>query len=169
MLAMTRVLIIMMLLSYISGYAQDTVNVAPKLPDVAIKTLDGKMINASEFSNDGKPMVICFWKICCKTPGELLNGISEIYEDWVDETGVKLFAVSVDDSRSTNLVAPYVAGNGWEFEILLDPNQDLKRAMNVIALPHTFVLNGKGEIVWQKTSYMPGDEKIILEQIKKAL
>ena len=40
----------------------------------------------------------------------------------------------------------------------LDPNGDLKRALNVNNVPHTFLLNGKGEIVYQHNNYEPGDE-----------
>ena len=58
----------------------------------------------------------------------LLNNYAELYEDWVDETGVKIVAVSIDDQRSMNRVAPYVNSVGWEYDILLDPNRDFARA-----------------------------------------
>ncbi|GAB4282338.1 MAG: hypothetical protein Kow0068_06950 [Marinilabiliales bacterium] len=147
--------------------SQDSSLFVNKLPAVTLKTLDGKLISTSELNNNGKPMVVCFWKICCKSPGELLNAISDDYDEWVDETGVKLYAVSVDDSRNSNRIAPFVAGNGWEFEILLDYNSDFKRAMNVNILPHTIIINGKGEIIWEKSSYQNGDEEIIFEKIKE--
>ena len=50
----------------------------------------------------------------------------------------------------------------------LDPNGDLKRALNVNNVPHTFLLDGKGNIVWQHNNYEPGDENDLYEQVKKA-
>ncbi len=138
-----------------------------KLPSVDLLDLQGKIVKSSEITNDGKPILICFWKTCCKPPVDMLDAISEVYEDWVDETGVVLYAISIDDSRSSSQVKPFINGKEWEFEVLLDPNSDFKRSMNVVMTPHLFLLNSNGEIVWQKALFVIGDEEEILEQIKK--
>ena len=64
-------------------------------------------------------------------------------------------------------VAPYVNASEWEYEVYIDPNGELKRAMGVSTVPHTFLLNGKNEIVWQHKGYVEGDEDKLLEQIEK--
>jgi len=152
---------------YCMGQQQDSL--LHKLPSFNLKDINGKMLNTSEITNNGKPILICFWKTCCKPPVKMLTAINEVYEDWVDETGVVLYAISVDDARNSNLVAPFANGKSWEFKVLLDPNSDFKRAMNVVLIPHTFLLNGDGEIVWQKAMYIPGDEEEIYKQIIKAM
>jgi cytochrome c biogenesis protein CcmG/thiol:disulfide interchange protein DsbE len=124
-----------------------------KLPSVQVKTLDGKVINTSTFANDGKPIVIDFWATWCAPCKKELNEISEVYDDWQKETGVKLIAVSIDDQRNSPKVKPYVDSKEWTYDVYLDENQDFKRAMNVGTVPHTFVLNGNGEIVWQNNVY----------------
>ena len=75
--------------------------------------------------------------------------------------------MSIDNSRSSSKVLPFVESNDWDYEVLLDVNSDFKRAMNVITVPHTFILNGKGEIVWQHNSYVEGSEDEYLEIVKK--
>lgn len=137
------------------------------IPSVNIKTLDGKTVNTSTITNNGKPMVINFWATWCKPCVRELTNIADVYPDWVDETGVKLIAVSIDDSRSMSRVAPFVNGKGWEFEVYIDPNSDLKRAMNVPNVPHTFLIDGSGNIVWQHTSYAEGDEEELYERIQE--
>ena len=138
-----------------------------KIPSVKLKDLDGNSVNTAELSNDGKPMVISFWATWCKPCAKELDAISEVYDDWQDETGVKLIAISIDDARNAIKVAPYANGKDWPFEIYLDSNSDLKRALNVNAIPHTFLLNSKNEIVWQHTSYFDGDEEELFEEIQK--
>ena len=64
-------------------------------------------------------------------------------------------------------VAPYVNASDWEYEIYLDPNSDLKRAMGVSTVPHTFLLNEENKIVWQHKGYVEGDEMELFEEIKK--
>ncbi len=138
-----------------------------KLPSVELKTVDGKKINTTEINNNGKPIIIDFWATWCKPCIMELNAIAEKYDDWKNETGVVLYAISIDDTKSMNRVAPLVNSKGWDFTVLLDPNSDFKRAMNVINIPHTFILDGNGNIVYQHTTYAEGDENKLYEIIKK--
>lgn len=139
-----------------------------RIPEnITIKTLDGKTVETSVIQNDGKPIIVSFWATWCKPCNRELNAIKEVYEEWQEETGVKLVAISIDDTRSASKVKPHVDGNGWEYEVYLDQNQDFKRAMNVVNVPHTFLINGKGEIVWQHTAYVDGSEEELFELVKK--
>jgi len=153
---------LLVLFSVSLGFAQNRT-----LPSVEVKTLDGDAFNIKKVENKGNPIVISFWATWCKPCKKELNNIAEVYEDWQDETGVKLIAISIDDSRNMHKVAPYVNSSDWDYEVYLDPNGDLKRAMGVSTVPHTFLLNGKNEIVWQHRGYMEGDEDELLEQIEK--
>ena len=136
------------------------------IPSVSLKTLDGKTFNTSSISNDGKPVVISFWATWCKPCIMELTAIAENYETWQQETGMVLYAVSIDDSKTMSRVSPFVNSKGWEYIFLLDPNGDFKRAMNVINVPHTFLIDGSGKIIDQHTSYAQGDEDQLYEKIK---
>lgn len=138
-----------------------------KIPAVDVKALDGKSVNTSIINNGGKPIIISFWATWCKPCKKELDNIAENYTDWQKETGVKLIAISIDDARSASKVPTDVKSKGWEYDVYLDSNQDFKRAMNVNNVPHTFLVDGKGEIVWQHNSYAEGDEDKLYELVKK--
>jgi len=154
------------LLTTLFAMAQDKV-LFEKLPSAEVKTMNGERVNSSTFSNDGKPVIIDFWATWCKPCIEELTAIHEEYADWQKETGVKVITISVDDARTMTRVAPFVNGKGWNFESYVDPNGDLKRAMNVNMPPHTFVLNGKGEVVWQHVGFAEGNQEELYEVVKK--
>lgn len=159
-------LIALVFITSLNCYAQDK---AKFIPSVKIKTLDGKIISTDDLKNDGKPMIIDFWATWCKPCVNELNTIQELYADWKKETGVKIIAISIDDARTMAAVAPFVNGKNWDYEVYLDPNSDLKRAMNVNMVPQTFILNGKREIVSQHNSFAPGDEEKLYEELKKVV
>ena len=135
------------------------------LPKQEVRTLEGEPFNVQKIDNKGNPTIISFWATWCKPCKKELNNIAEIYEDWQEETGVKIIAISIDDSRTISKVAPYVNSSDWEYEVYLDPNGDLKRAMGVSKVPHTFLLNGNNEIVWQHVGYNEGDEEKLYEEV----
>jgi thiol-disulfide isomerase/thioredoxin len=140
---------------------------AQKLASVDVKGLDGKIVNTSTFSNDGKPIIISFWATWCAPCKKELNEIAEVYDDWQKETGVKLIAISIDDARNSPKVKPYVEQQEWTYEVYLDENQDFKRAMNVNNVPHTFVLNANNEVTWQTNVYNPnGGVEAIHQAVK---
>lgn len=137
-----------------------------KLPAVDIQTLDGKVFNTADIQNDGKPVIVSLWATWCKPCIAELLAIADVYDEWVEETGVKLYAISIDDVKTAARVEPFVNGKAWEYEVLLDINSDFKRAMNVVDVPFLCILNGNREIVWKHTSYAPGSEEEVYEIVK---
>ncbi len=141
-------------------------NAQTSIPDIQIQTIDFATFKTSEINNDGKPFIINFWATWCAPCKAELNAINDEWPDW-EETGVKIYAVSIDNSRSVNSVQPYVYGQDWPFEVLLDVNSEFRRAMNVNNVPHVFLFDGEGNLVNQHTAYNPGDEEELLELVKK--
>jgi len=140
-----------------------------QMPSVNVKDLQGRVVSTHDFNNDGKPYFVNFWATWCKPCVLELNTIAETYEDWQAETGIKIIAISIDDARNSVKVAPFINGKGWDYDVYIDENSDLKRALNVNNVPHTFLINAKGEIVWQHNSYTPGDEETMYETYKALL
>ncbi len=138
-----------------------------ELPSVLLKDVNGNTVNTAELSNDGKPMVISFWATWCKPCKRELKAISEVYPDWQDETGVKLVAVSIDEAQNAAKVKPLVDGMNWEYEVLLDPNGEFKRQMGVSDVPHAFIVDGQGNVVWSHKGYVDGGEEEIIEELRK--
>ena len=137
------------------------------LPSVQLKDINGKTVNTSKLTNNGKPMIISFWATWCKPCIRELKAIHEVYADWQEETGVRMIIISIDDAQNSQKVRPMVDGFGWEYEVLLDPNGDFKRAMNVQSVPHVFVIDGKGNIIHNHSGYTDGAESELYELLKK--
>ena len=138
-----------------------------QLPKVTLKTIDGKEVRTDTLSNNGKPFIIDFFATWCHPCNRELSAIQEVYEEWQEETGVKLIAVSIDQAQNINKVKPLVDGNGWEYEVLLDPNSDFKRALGIQMIPYTLIVDGKGNIVYKHNGYTEGAEQELIEKVRE--
>ena len=135
-------------------------------PFVELNDVDGKNVKVNELTNQGKPVIIAFFATWCKPCIRELNAINDLYDDWQEETGVEMYIVSIDQGQDIKKVRPLANGNDWEYHVLLDPNGELKRAMNVQNVPHMFVLDSNGQIVYNHSGYTDGSEKEIRKYLK---
>lgn len=136
------------------------------LPTAEIKTLDGNTTTLEKISKENDLIVVSLWATWCVPCKNELDAINEVYIDWQDETDVKLYAISVDDSRTVSRVKPLVNGKAWDFTILLDTNNDLKRELGASTVPLTLIIKN-GKIVYRHSGYTPGSEDELFEEIKK--
>ncbi len=137
-----------------------------QLPSVNLKDTKGRTINTAKLYNGGNPFVISFFATWCKPCMRELRAIAEVYPDWQDETGMKMYIVSIDDAQNTNKVKPLVDGEGWEYEVLLDANSDFYRALGLQSVPHVIVCDGNGKIVYSHSGYTDGSETQIIKTIR---
>lgn len=137
---------------------------AQTLPDVKVEDITGKEIPVKSLLV-GKPLILTYWSITCKPCIQELNAINDVVDEWRDEADFEVVAVSVDDVRMTASAKAKAASMGWDFTCIFDPNQDLKRAMNVSLTPQSFVVDADGKIVFSHSGYTPGSEELLFEKV----
>jgi len=137
-----------------------------KLPNVSLKGIDNKSVNVANFNNSSKPVIVSFWATWCGPCIKELEAIKTKYAEWQKDYGVELLAISIDDSKTINRVKPMVTSKGWKYQVLLDTNQDLKRALNIVNVPYTMILY-KGKVMFTHSNYTPGIESEIEQELSK--
>ena len=158
---MRNFLLSLALLISAAAYAQ--------VPSVTVENVKGETVSTKSLLEDGKPMIVSFWSTTCKPCIMELDAIYDALPDWLEEADFKVVAVATDDSRMLAKAKSFAAGRGGseDFVLLFANNTDFMRAMNVSVVPHVFVMDGSGKIVYSHTSYSPGSELELLEAIKK--
>ncbi len=132
-----------------------------KLPNLKLKDINGKTVLLSNYTKN-KTVVLSFWATWCGPCVNELDAIAEQYEDLQDD-GFELIAVSIDDSRTKSRIKPLVNGKDWEYTILLDTNQELKRSLNIVNVPYVVIVKN-GKIVYTHSGYNPGSEEEIFKK-----
>lgn len=136
------------------------------MPDVVIKTLDGASVAANTLATGEGPSVVAFWATWCSPCKKELDAYAEYYDDWKEDMGVEVYAVTIDTRRALSKVKPMVETKGWEFPILSDANSELMQALNFQTIPQVYILDKEGNIVYSHSGYVPGDEYEIEEKLK---
>ena len=141
---------------------------AAQVPSVTVENAKGESFDTSLLLEEGTPMILSFWSTSCKPCIRELDAVYDSMPDWLEEADFRVVAVSTDDSRLLAKARSFAEGRGWgeEFTLLFDKNQDFMRAMNVSVVPHVFVIDGKGKVVYSHTAYVPGGEIELFEAVK---
>ena len=157
---MKKIFLIFGLLIGIATSAQE------KVPNIYLENLDGERINIQTLTGTDHVTILSFWATWCMPCLRELEAINEVYPSLQKETGVELIAISTDDPRTQKRVRPLVNGKNWDYLVLLDTNQDLKRRFNIVDIPHTIVVKNN-EIIYRHSGYVPGAEKELYEIVKQ--
>jgi cytochrome c biogenesis protein CcmG/thiol:disulfide interchange protein DsbE len=159
---LTQSLFILVLFSVSTVFAQNR-----KMPSVELTNLKGEKVNLAELHKSGKIIVVDFWATWCIPCKKELTNINEVYADWQKKYNVEVVAISEDNAQTSPKVKASVNGARWIYNVLLDPNGDLKHSLNFQNIPYTLLINKDGNIVYTHEGYVDGDEDVLEAQIKK--
>lgn len=136
-------------------------------PSIKLKSINGQMIDLADLGIQSKDtmVVLSFWATWCIPCINELEIINDVYEEKQAIKPFKFYGVSVDDSRTSQRVKPFIKGKGWKFNVLMDINSELKRYLNITDVPHVIILKDN-KIVYRHTGYISGEEENLFEAIK---
>jgi cytochrome c biogenesis protein CcmG/thiol:disulfide interchange protein DsbE len=137
-----------------------------ELPSTKIKSIKGEEVSFNSLmAARDTVIIVSFWATWCIPCIAELETFKDQYDERQKETPFRIIAVSIDDSRTSSRVKPFVKGRGWNFDIYLDVNNDLKRALNINDVPHVLVIKN-GKIIYQHNGYVIGDEEELFSKIR---
>ena len=157
---MKSFLFVVCFLCYNAAFSQITI------PNITLNTLNGKSVKIQDEISKDKITILSFWASWCVPCINELDAISEVYEDWQEDFNMELIAISTDDARTQKRIRPMVNGKGWPYKILLDKNQELKRALNISTIPQIIILKDS-KIIYIHSGYSPGVEDEFYDIIKE--
>lgn len=159
--------VILLSLLATSVFALQSFKQTKKLPDVKLKDINGIEKNVSDYGKTGRITIISLWATTCKPCIQEINAINDLMDTWKIKYNVDLVAVSTDNARTSSKVKPFVASQGWDFDVLLDANEELKQKLSVPSIPYMVLVDKTGNIVDEHNGYLTGDEFQLEEKLKK--
>lgn len=121
---------------------------APIAPDVSFKTISNKQVSLKQLQ--GKAVLVTFWATDCPSCLKEIAHLKSLYRDY-HQRGLELFAIAMYYDRPNHIVETSKAYQ-IPYDIVLDLRMQLATAFGHVRLtPTTFLINPKGEIVYQNT------------------
>ncbi|CAN7389349.1 peroxiredoxin family protein [Rossellomorea sp. LjRoot5] len=114
-------------------------NVGDRAIDFKLDTLDGKSITLTELK--GKKVIVNFWATWCPPCKEEMPVMQEFYTKYGKD--VELLAINIDPQYN---VKEYQKSLGLSFPILLDTDDKINNAYDILTVPTTFIINEQGII-----------------------
>ncbi|UXH45022.1 TlpA family protein disulfide reductase [Rossellomorea vietnamensis] len=114
-------------------------NVGDRAINFKLDSLDGKSITLSELK--GKKVIVNFWATWCPPCKEEMPVMQEFYTKYGKE--VEVLAINIDPQYN---VKEYQKSLGLTFPILLDTDDKINNAYDILTVPTTFVINEQGII-----------------------
>jgi peroxiredoxin len=139
------------------------------LPRVVLKNNYGKSIRTDTLAGQKSLVLVVVWRACCQEGYTLLDEINEHAAQWNAKASVGYCAISVDDSRSSLHVITETRTIGWNYELLLDTNQEFRRQMGINTMPFVMIVDKSGTIIWKKEGYADNLIEDIDSEIDKLL
>ncbi len=157
---MKNLLLLVFLFVGITAFSQK------QMPNISLSDLEGKKVSVTaDFMEKDKLYIFSFWATWCTPCINELDEMNDVQDTWKKSLAVEIIAVATDDSRTQKRIKPLVNGKGWDYKILLDSNQELKRALGIVNIPYTVVVKN-GVIVHIQNGFVPGSDSELFEKLK---
>ena len=140
---------------------------AQRLPKLTLTDIRGNSVCLDTLCADGRPVIVDVFATWCHPCLRELAAIHEVWDEWQEEADVRLVAIAIDEGQNASKVRPLADRNGWKWQVLLDPNSQLTRALGIQSIPYVMVLDGKGNIAYKHLGYTDGAEEELLEKVKE--
>lgn len=136
-----------------------------EVPSLVLKDLNGASVDLKDIVGKDKITILAFWATWCSPCKKEIENMNDYLDEWKENYNVQLVAVSIDDARNSMKVKPYISGKKWDFQVLLDENQNSLRSLDFVNVPYTILVDGNGKIVYKHSGYTEGDELVLGQKI----
>ena len=127
------------------------------LPNVKIKSLKGKKISTKKILKE-KYTIMSFWATWCVPCLKEMKELDILHHKYKDEN-FQVVGISVDDSKTIKKIKTTLKSKKISYPVYLDTEQKFFGKFNTEALPFSILVSPDGEILWEHSGYIPGDEK----------
>jgi cytochrome c biogenesis protein CcmG, thiol:disulfide interchange protein DsbE len=127
------------------GGGVQQVGVGVKAPPFTARAVDGsgRVMNLADYK--GHVILLNVWATWCGPCKAEMPTLETLYKMYGPQ-GLKIVAVSIDETASDDSVRAYARNMGLTFDVLHDPQYTIEKTYQVMGYPESFVIDKDGII-----------------------
>jgi peroxiredoxin len=134
--------------------------------DFSLKDIDGRTVALSDYMYENV-VLLSFWAPCCESGKQKTLDAQELYETYSGQ-GLAILAITVDEPGRRGEVRTFCKQRNVAFPVLIDEQSAVMDQLNPSRmLPFTIIIDRSGDIAWTHEGYVPGDDELIEEALKR--
>ena len=114
----------------------------------------------------GKIYLVSVWATWCSSCRAELKAIQKVHCDWSEESDFEFIAVSIDIPTDHHKVFSLANKMDWNFKIIHEEYGYLTKELKIFNLPGMFLVDQKGNIVYEPQGYSASELKKLEAKIK---
>ena len=116
----------------------------------------------------GRVVLLNFWATWCVPCRREFPALDALALE-LAPAGLTTLAINVEDADADAEVTAYLAKARPGFRVLRDADMAVARAYRIPGMPATMLVDRKGQLRWQHSGYIPGDETQYRQQARLLL
>ena len=135
--------------------------------NLRLNRIDGKKIQLKQYLDNG-PILINFWATWCGPCKKEMLHLDRLSKEY-RKNNFSILSISIDTQRSLSEVKRFIRSKRYDFEVFIDPNQQIFKKLNGNIMPTNLLIDKDGQVIWMHYGYMPGDEIMMEKEIVQLL
>ncbi|MFM7202546.1 MAG: vitamin K epoxide reductase family protein [Myxococcota bacterium] len=138
-------------------------------PGETLKPFTGTLMDGTRFNSEslkGHVTLLTFWASWCGPCRQELPAYAQIYPA-LEKQGFRILSINVDQDPAK--AQAFLQQHPVNFPVLMDTDSSLLSSFDSKAMPTSFLLNEKGQILLRKTGFEKGDEQRLQRSVEKLL
>ncbi len=151
--------IILFLTSWTLSFAQQPFPVQSKhriskeLIDIQVTQTDGQTVPLSTIIPKDKNYIISIMASWCGPCRTELDAFQKVADEWAKELNTEIVAISIEKPSDTYKLIDLVKKQNWTMQVVHDKMAYTSRELEVFDIPHTYLVDQSGEIVYHTEGY----------------
>jgi len=133
---------------------------------IHVKNEAGAKSFLSKHVPKGKIYLVSVWATWCGPCRAELNALQKVHCEWSEEYDFEFIAISIDKPTDHPKIFKMANTMGWDFKVIHDEYGYLIRELDISKLPRMFLIDQKGNIVYEPQGYSKMALKKVEEKIK---
>ncbi|MFK8057962.1 MAG: TlpA family protein disulfide reductase [Saprospiraceae bacterium] len=130
-----------------------------QFPNLEVQDTSDVKFRLPDYVDGNNNYLVSFWATWCSPCKAELDAWQAYSQNWIDNHSIKIIGLSIDTERSKDRAVALWNDREWDGELLFTEMDSASVLLNFQTIPRVFLFDKNGDVIYDHTGYVPGDEE----------